>query len=177
MAVRYAALSQYGAGSEDAPVTVEIRPFKNGDEAGMCIAHERAIKEICSRDYTPAQIAAWTANMVPERYLRLIADHGERFWVIDDSGTIGGFAGWHANHIWFFFIHPEYAGKGLARKLLHAIESDYWAESGESNCLIDSTITAKPFYERMGYSAVKPAVKKLADGTAIDIWHMQKAKP
>lgn len=157
-------------------MSIHIRPFKAGDEIGISIAHERAIREICGQDYTAEQINAWTANISPQRYLNSIANNGERFWVIDHAGTIGGFAGWYASQIQGFYLHPNYRGAGLAKQLFEIVEQEFWAESGERVCHIDSTITAKAFYQKMGFAPLKPAVHTLPDGTPLNIWLMQKSK-
>ncbi len=154
-----------------------IRPFQLGDEHGIAVAHARSIKEICAKDYNPQQIAAWTARIAPAIYLDSITKYGERFWVIDDSGTIGGFAGWRGQNIMGFYVHPEFAGRGLARQLFHAIEAEFWAQSGSTLCQIESTLTAKSFYEKMGFAPIRPDTHRFPNGVVVDIWHMHKTRP
>ncbi len=158
-------------------MSIEIRPFQPGDENGICTAHTCAIREICRKHYTSAQIDSWTARISPAMYLNSIATNGERFWVIDDAGQIGGFAGWYGANIQGFYLHPDYTGQGLASRLFQAVENEFWTKSGHDTCAIESTLTAKPFYEKMGFTPRSAAVHHLRDGTALDIWLMDKARP
>ncbi len=155
-----------------------IRPYQAGDEVGIAEAHRQSIAVLCKSDYTPAQIADWGgARITPERYLKSIKENGERFYVLDDAGKIGGFAGWYGEEIQGFYLHPDYAGRGWGRKLFLVAEADYWQSTEHSTCTIISTITAKGFYERVGFKVISPYVRTFRSGVSLDCWKMQKERP
>jgi GNAT superfamily N-acetyltransferase len=160
-------------------MSIVIRPYEPGDEVGIAYAHQRSILEICVKDYNHKQVAVWSKPCEnPQRYVKSIENNGERFWVLDDAGTIAGFAGWHSDGIQGFYMHPDYAGKGLARRLFSAIEQEFWQLSGVDICRITSTKTARPFYEKMGFQVILPYVHTLNDRiTQVDCWKMEKARP
>lgn len=154
-----------------------VRPYKAGDEVGIAAAHRRSILEICIKDYTPEQVAPWAKGTEdPQRYIRSMENNNERFWVVDDNGTIGGFAGWYGNEIRGFYMHPDYINKGVGRKLFQAVENDFWSESGCDMCVIHSTITARPFYEKMGFVALKDYTHRFSDSVDVKGWVMEKKK-
>jgi GNAT superfamily N-acetyltransferase len=157
---------------------VMVRPYQPGDEVGIAEAHRRSIHELCSKDYAPEQIADWGgARIKPERYVESITKNSEKFFVLDDSGTIGGFAGWFGEEIQGFYMHPEYVGKGWGRKLFQVAETDFWQATQHPICTIISTITAKLFYEKMGYKVVSPYVRTFRSGVSLDCWKMEKQRP
>src|ERR1700761_6499689 len=108
---------------------IVIRRFRRGDENGICIAHVRSVREICSKDYTSQQIEAWIGRRKPPSYLKAIAK-GEQFWGIEVQGVIAGFGCWIGKGIRGFYMHPEYAGRGLGQRLFKTVEKDFRLRSG-----------------------------------------------
>ena len=157
---------------------VNIRPYQAGDEQGMYTAHVQALKEVCSKDYPVESIEYWSDTRFPEMYAKSMEKHGEKFHVLEVDGQVVGFSGWAKEGIEGFYLHPSYIGKGLAAKLFEVTEKDFWENSGQQVCRIESTITAKPFYERMGFEVIKPDTYTFKDGkTTIDVWKLEKVKP
>jgi len=150
-----------------------IRRFRRGDETGICMAHVRSVREICSHDYSPQQIESWIGKRKPQDYLQTIAK-GERFWVLDDHGTIAGFSGWRGKSIRGFYMHPEYAGCGLGRRLFKTVEKDFRRYSGYKTCSIESSLTARLFYQRMGFKAVRRSKHAFRNGSRAGVWEMIK---
>jgi putative acetyltransferase len=156
-----------------------IRPYQSGDEVGMAEAHRQSIHLLCSKDYSSEQINDWGGERIkPEKYTQSIKENGEMFFILDDVGTVGGFAGWFDEEIYGFYIHPNYAGKGWGRKLFEVIQNDYWQNTTHPTCTIISTITARPFYEKMGYKVFQPCTRELrSTGMKLDCWKMRKERP
>lgn len=151
-----------------------IRPYQSGDEIGMAEAHRQSIYQIACKDYTSQQLEGWTSRISPDKYLDSMQTKGETFWVLDDGGTIGGFAGWVPGRMYGFYMHPDYAGKGLGRRLFEAAERDMRAHAPTPTCEIDGTLTARPFYEKMGFEFVECAVHTFNNGIQLDIVKMRK---
>ena len=150
-----------------------IREFRPGDEAGICAAHVRSVRDLCAKDYGPEEIEAWIGTRKPQDYLDAMAK-GERFHVIDMDGTIAGFSGWVGERILGFYIHPAFAGQGLGRALFRATEEDFLHRSGSRLCLITSTITARGFYQRMRFKMIEAKRHRLRSGREIDAFEMRK---
>ncbi len=151
-----------------------IRPYKTGDELGMAFAHSQSILKLCSKDYPAEVIVVWACKK-PEIYRRNAESGDENFFVIEDSGSIVGIGGWSKNNISVCYLHPEVTGQGLARKLYQAVEDDYRTRTGNTYVNVESTLTAKGFYEKMGFVPQKAMKHTFNDGvTVLDCWDMRK---
>ena len=155
---------------------VVIRPYQLGDEYGICEAHKLSIQKICSQDYASDIIKVWSA-VTPDGYITSMKKRGEKFWVIDDNAKIAGFSGWIPESIEGFYIHPNDVGKGLGRMLFEVTEKDMLENSRTSTCEISSSLTAKSFYEKMGFKPIKKYIDTLCRNGAeikMDAWQMRK---
>ena len=131
-----------------------IRDYRPNDlESAVTLIH-RSIRELASRDYSPAQIAAWApdppdATSWAERLARggaFIAERGDHIAGlarIDDTG-----------HVDLLFVHPDAEGRGVARALLEHLCS--WARANGIETLISHvSITARPVFERAGFRVLE----------------------
>lgn len=155
---------------------IVIRPYQSGDELGMAFAHSQSILQLCSRDYPAEAIIKWAVK-IPEKYAKK-SQKGESFWLAEVNGVIAGLAGWQDEELKVFYLHPDYVGQGLGRRLFQALEQDYLTKTGATEWQLESTITAKPFYEAMGFKTIAPATHTFADETTtISVWKMLKIFP
>jgi GNAT superfamily N-acetyltransferase len=138
----------------DSPVNIEIRPATSEDAAAIlkCLA---AAFEPYRRHYSPTAFADSTLTNETV-HLRLQQMHVLVATVAGNVvGTIG--AAWHpdiaAAHLRGMAVLPEWHGKGIAAKLLAAIEA--WLLSRSSKRItLDTTLplaAAMRFYEKHGY--------------------------
>jgi GNAT superfamily N-acetyltransferase len=74
------------------------------------------------------------------------------------------------------FVHPDWARRGVARRLMDMTENAIRA-SGQFEIALDSTLPAVPLYESLGYTAVVPADARMPDGTVLRFQHMRKVLP
>ncbi len=113
----------------------------------------RSITELCSADHRgdPAVLADWLANKTPERFEAWIARPGQWVVVAERGGVLCGVGLLRADGgIRLCYVHPEHARRGVGRALIDALEARA-REAGLMRLHLDSTITAAPFYEAMGY--------------------------
>ncbi|NJK64634.1 MAG: GNAT family N-acetyltransferase [Synechococcaceae cyanobacterium SM2_3_1] len=76
-------------------------------------------------------------------------------YVADDEGVIAGFGELEQNgHIDCFYCHKTYQRCGVGRQIYQVIEAKA-VELSVSQLFTESSITAKPFFQRMGFSVVK----------------------
>lgn len=76
-------------------------------------------------------------------------------YVADDQGTIAGFGELEPNgHIDCFYCHKDYQRRGVGRQIYQAIESKAM-ELSLSRLFVEASITAKLFFQRMGFAVVK----------------------
>ena len=138
-----------------------LRKARVEDARAIHEAHMRSIRELCAKDYTPAQIAAWGGRAYNEALrLRSIREHV--LWVVESEGEVRGLGELvrrkeapGVGEILCFYFCPEVTGKGLGKALLARLIED--ARSlGLSRVELGSTRTALGFYLSQGFSPTGP---------------------
>jgi GNAT superfamily N-acetyltransferase len=130
-----------------------VRKASPEDAAAACEVLRRSIRELCALDHKSDEelISGWLENKTPEnvrswltspRAYGVIAEHEGKacgFGMVAKNGTVT-----------LCYVLPEVQHSGLGRKLLSELEAQAlrW---GLKTLTLESTLTAKPFYERNGY--------------------------
>ena len=127
-----------------------IRAYQPTDLDAVIAIFLGAIREIASRDYASAQIDAWAQVDRESWALRRLS---RPTWVAIIELPVG-FADLEPNgHLDMMFVHPAHQRAGIASALLNAIEIAARAQ-GLSEIFTEASITARPFFERRGFSIV-----------------------
>ena len=107
----------------------------------------RAVKETASRDYSPAQIAAW-AQVDESRWRQKLADSQVLVAVIDNQPV--GFITVVNDYIDLFFVSPDYTRRGIGHALIGAV----CASLPGKILSVDASITARSSFLRQGFRVV-----------------------
>ena len=68
---------------------MSIRRATDQDRQGIWIVHVRAIREVCARAYSEAQVTSWAGRLSPASYVAAVR---ERVLVVfEDASSITGF--------------------------------------------------------------------------------------
>jgi GNAT superfamily N-acetyltransferase len=132
---------------------MHIRPAQTADAAAACDVLRRSIAELCAADHgnDPKFLSAWLANKTPENVAAWISDPGNVLYVAVDGGVIVGVAGMtRAGVVMLNYVSPDARFKGVSKALLAALECKA-ADLGLTQCRLESTKTARRFYESAGY--------------------------
>ncbi len=133
------------------------------------------ITAVCQNDYSPEQIKAWTASVEnTQRWSDLLNDQ----WVLiaQMNATIIGFASLKEGaYVDFFYIHKDFQGQGVAKRLYNEIEKEA-IHQGTKTIGSDVSITAKPFFESRGFVAIKKQ-DNLVRGVVLVNYKMTKQLP
>ncbi len=135
-----------------------IRKSKMDDLDEVIEAHKRSILELCSRDYTEEQVNRWSdVNYSLQVWARSVLH--EFHWVVEVEGKVEGFC--HAQihedgrgEIAGLYFTRKIAGHGIGREILERA-MDYIKSSGALEISITATISAKGFYEKMGFVEIE----------------------
>ncbi len=133
---------------------IEIRLFEAQDAEQIAQLFHETVREINVHDYSSKQVRAWAPDDI---YFRnWVEVCSSRFtYVADDEGAIAGFGELEPNgHIDCFYCHKNYQGCGVGRQLYQAIEVKA-IELSLHRLFTEASITAKPFFQRMGFSIVR----------------------
>lgn len=155
----------------------KIRKTKMEEMKAVEDAHRRSIKKICSKDYSPEQIEKFAAvKYTEDRWEHSI--NNDYHIVVEKDGVVEGMchAKVHENgegEIVGLYFTDKVIGRGIGRKVME-FAFEYMKEHKAKKFFLNGTITAKPFYEKMGFQVVE---KKKASirGTEIDCFLMERS--
>jgi GNAT superfamily N-acetyltransferase len=127
---------------------------------------------------------------------RLITDG--TYFVVEADGVLAGCGGWsrrrtlyggdqmkaaedplldprtEAARIRAFFVHPDFARRGVGSAILDAC-LDAAGAAGFSRVELASTLPGVPFYRALGFEECEPLEAPMPDGTALPIIRMERA--
>lgn len=135
------------------PRTV-VRPFLPSDAAACLELFRDTVHRVNSGDYSSAQIHAWAPLNVKvpgwmERFENRIA------YVAVAGSSLTGFADMTIEgHLDRLFVSADHQRQGIAGRLLTHLLNDDRRPRG-SNITTEASITAKPFFESIGFTVVK----------------------
>jgi GNAT superfamily N-acetyltransferase len=135
--------------------------------------HVRAIRETCSRSYSPEQIAAWARLLSPDSYRAVL---GKRVIVVaTDGAMVVGFGQLNPDtgEVDAVYVLPGRQGEGIGRMLLSDLEEHARAR-GIATLELSATLNAAEFYERAGYRQRQAAVHRLPTGEELQCIRMSK---
>ena len=132
-----------------------IRRFENADAQRTFEMIAHTLRTVNIKDYSPQYIEDTVAQLMPDVLTERRAN--SHMYVICDGekiiacGAIAGFWGSETESILLtIFVHPDYQGKGVGRKLIETLERDeYFLRADRIE--IPASITAVGFYQKMGY--------------------------
>lgn len=182
--------------TRDTPLEVTIRQATPDDLPATRAVVEQSLRILGAADYSPRQIESALNYIAGTDTPNLIADG--TYYVAEAQGNIAGCGGWskrHALHgghgdtndavpppldpardaakIRQFYVHPRWAKRGIARRLLHACE-DAARVAGFTRLELAATLTGEPLYGAHGFKRVEPMEIMLPDGVALPVIKMVK---
>ncbi|HBR7306551.1 TPA: GNAT family N-acetyltransferase [Klebsiella aerogenes] len=124
-----------------------IRSYLEDDFPALCAIFLRAVRETASRDYSPAQIAAW-AQVDESRWRQKLAHSQVLVAVIDNQPV--GFITAVNDYIDLLFVSPDYTRRGIGRALLSQLLTQF----PDVVFTVEASITAKPLFIMMGFNII-----------------------
>ena len=168
------------ARTDDVPALEELIPL--------------SVRALQSQHYSPAQMEA-ALGPVFGVDRQLIADG--TYFVVEDAGRIVGCGGWSrrkavfggdrartgadelidpsrdAARIRAFFVHPDFARRGIGRALLAACEEAIVANGFQSAELV-ATLPGEPLYAALAYEVVERYEMPMSGGLQLPVVRMSK---
>jgi len=115
----------------------------------------RSIVELCAldRQNDAATLDRWLSNKTPAIFRGWLASPDNHHVVADVAGAIAGVGALHrSGELRLCYVHPGFTRLGVGRRLLLAMEAQarHWRLGSVH---LQSSLTARDFYERCGYVA------------------------
>ncbi|TWU25185.1 putative N-acetyltransferase YafP [Novipirellula galeiformis] len=134
--------------------SVSIRAFVSSDSDECLHLFRDTIHRVNLRDYSPEQINAWAPPDVD--LLTWARRFEDRFaYVACQAKIIVGFIDMtRLGHLDRLYVSADHQRQGIARGLVERVLRD--AEQQGCQCVrTEASITAKPFFESMGFAVIK----------------------
>ena len=132
---------------------MEIRKYRETDLEAIVRLFYDTVHSINIRDYSSAQIEAWTAGIDMERWNSTLSEHLSLV-ALDGSVVIGFGDIDKSAYLDRLYVHHMYQRQGVGAALCDRLES-----SAEGRPIrVQASITAKPFFEKRGYRVLKSQV-------------------
>jgi putative acetyltransferase len=162
------------------PPGLIIRVGTPGDAGFLQRLHEESIRGLGPRCYSRAEVESWAAGLKLEGYVRAMTRGGETFLIAeparDAGGRLAGFCSFAGDRICGLYVHPRWAGKGVASALLAPAEAAIVAE-GHRTIRISASLPGLAFYEKHGYRALRSLAWRTRGGLAVAVVEMERRLP
>jgi len=115
----------------------------------------QSITQLCGADHQHdgPTLERWLRNKTPEHFNAWCADPDNRLLVAERASGLAGVALLRrSGEICLFYVCPDCVRVGVGRALLLALEAQALAFQ-ISALKLDSTLAARPFYERYGFTS------------------------
>ncbi len=140
-------------------------------------AHIKSIQKICCKDYSAEQIRVWSdVQYTSEHFNKSITQ--DFYKVVRHKKSIHGFihAGVHSDgktgEIYGFYLTTALKGQGVGRRMIE-LALDHLKSKTLERIILSATLTAKPFYEHMGFKATGPMETECVRGASIECYKME----
>ncbi|HDN27990.1 MAG TPA: GNAT family N-acetyltransferase [Thioploca sp.] len=133
---------------------MNIRDYKPSDIEEISSLYYNTVHLVNAKDYSESQINAWAPSIYEKSFW---ARHFKKYrvFVAETDGMIIGFAEFElTGHIDCFYVHHNWQRKGIGTSLIKRIEVAAQNKHVEQ-LFADVSITAKPFFKRQGFTAVR----------------------
>jgi putative acetyltransferase len=137
---------------------MHIRRVRRSDVPQISRLYYETVHRVNARDHGPEQIEAWAPRVYPDAFwLRRFRRY--RVLVAEDDGVIVGFVELaRSGEVDCFYVHHAHQHRGIGAALMARVERE--ARGQGNTCLrADVSITAEPFFHRMGFRVVRRQIK------------------
>lgn len=133
---------------------MKIRNYQIADTQQIVQLFYDTVHQINIRDYTKAQVDAWApADIDLEIWIKSLSS--KLTFVAEEGDNIAGFGELETNgHIDRFYCHKDFQRKKVGTQILECLEAKA-KDLGINKLFTEASITAKPFFERHKFIAIK----------------------
>jgi|GEM_PF-2359566 len=149
---------------------MQLRPITNQDIPAAVKLQKMAITDLCEPDYGKNMCAQWANDIEAADFASF--KEGQYF-VAEEAGQLIAMGGWTGDNLKLFYIAPARVGQGLATSFFNALEMRYLQEKPK-HWLVLATLTALPFYLKMGFQKIQTSVFKLKNGIELPMHVLMK---
>ncbi|MEZ9839969.1 GNAT family N-acetyltransferase [Vibrio sp. 10N.261.52.C11] len=132
---------------------IRIRNYQANDDKALWEIFFHTVRNVNVRDYSQQQVEAWAPSSF-DFALWQKRMNGLQPFVAELDGCVVGYTDLQPSGlIDHFFCHHEYQGKGVGKALMEHVFT-VGRVRGISRYFSEVSITARPFYEHLGFKVV-----------------------
>ncbi|MHD0318666.1 GNAT family N-acetyltransferase [Fusobacterium sp. THCT1E2] len=134
-----------------------LRKYKSDDCLNLLKLFYDTVRTVNKKDYNNKQLSVWAPdNYIEEKYDIWQKYLSENFTIIAEiNGEIAGFGDIEkTGYLNRLFIHKDYQHMGIASAIVKELE-EYAEKICICTIITEASITAKPFFEKLGYTLIK----------------------
>lgn len=151
----------------------EFLPCTTADLPEVLALFRDTIQRSCATDYTQEQLDAWKDTDEANWVNRVETQH---FVLARQGGKLAGIASLlPPDYLDVLYVSADFQGQGLAKLLLEDMEVHAIAQ-GAQEIVTDGSITAKPFFLKMGFEVVREQ-QPSRNGISLTNYRMVKQLP
>ncbi len=136
-----------------APKTLRVRAYDAGDAPEVVRLFYDTVHSVNRAHYTEDQVAAWAPG-VPDAQEWHIRMSARLTLVAEEDREVVGFAELEGGHLDMLYARKDAVGRGVGARLYEAVEREA-SGRGLARVTTEASITARPFFERQGFSVVR----------------------
>lgn len=151
-------------------IEITVRDYLSGDCHEMAQLFYDTVHSVNAADYTREQLNVWAdGNVDLEAWDQSFREH---FTLVACYGkAIVGFADMDENgYLDRLYVHKDYQKKGVARLLLRELSQKIKTDEITTY----ASITARPFFEKMGYRVVRENIVERKGVSLINYFMVKK---
>ncbi|ABJ67636.1 GNAT family N-acetyltransferase [Pediococcus pentosaceus] len=127
---------------------MHIRKYQITDEDSTLMMISKSIRETNQKDYNQKQIEVWS-NIDKQKWKKSTLNN-IALVAINSSGVIGFADMSTSGYLDHLFVHPKYQRQRIATSLVNKLEQTITSSEYSTY----ASITAVPFFEKMGYHII-----------------------
>lgn|GEM_PF-56318 len=151
---------------------LRLRDYRSEDAPALAQLFYDSVHHAAADEYTPAQRAAWAPKVPDKDWIHSRMSACVTF-IVTQGSVISGFANLEQSGlIDMFYVHADRQRLGVGRLLYRRIEGAA-RNMGLPRLTADVSITARPFFESMGFTVITPQTITL-DSVELSNFVMEK---
>jgi len=140
---------------------LDVRCARPEDADAAADLLRRSITELCAADHRgdADTLSKWLANKTPSHVLEWLANKDQYCVIAENDSRLLGIGLIHrSGEIRLCYLAPGNQGRGIGKAICLALETQArtW---GLRELRLESTLSARSFYERLGYRAAGAATR------------------
>ena len=148
---------------------LSIRDATPDDAIAISALVQRTVQTSNQRDYPVATVQSIVANFAADKVAGRMRER-HTFVCLKDRRIVGTIA-LSGDRLRTLFVEPDLQGDGIGALLVKHVEA-HAQQAGVSELKLSSSLTARGFYERLGYRMIQPE-----EHDGVSTWLMAKTLP